>query len=101
MTGTLFAQILNTELRVDLDEFDSTSAPTNVLERLAERSIEQVDGVIVETPAMLDALQDPAEGLRGHRQHESTLQSLKRIWLGSRAGKVCAKKKVAKTKQKK
>ena len=44
---------------------------------------EQAVTVILDTPARLDALLGPAEGLRGHRQHESTLQSLKRIKQGS------------------
>ena len=57
--------------------------PLNVLERLAERCREQADVVIVETPARRDVLSDPAEGLRGHRQHESTLQSLKRSKQGT------------------
>ena len=35
-------------------------------------------------PARLDALLDPAEVLRSHLQHESTLQSLKRIKQGTR-----------------
>ena len=71
------------ELHVDLDVFDSTSVPLNVLERLAERCREQADVVITETLARPDVLSDPAEGLGGHRQHESTLQSLKRIKQGT------------------
>ena len=66
------------ELHVDLDVFDSTSVPLHVLERLAERCRVQGDAVLVETPARPDILSDPAEGFRGHRQHESTLQPLKR-----------------------
>ena len=71
------------ELHVDVGESDSTSVPTNVRERLAERCREQADAVIMDTPARPDALLDPAEGLRGPRQHESTLQSLKRIKQGT------------------
>ena len=63
------------ELHVDFDVFDSISVPPHVLERLA-------DTVLVETPARPDILSDPAEGFRGHRQHESTLQSLKRLKQG-------------------
>ena len=64
------------ELHVDLDVFDSTFVPLHVLERLAERCRVQADAVLVEPPARPDILSDPAEGFRGHRQHESTLQSL-------------------------
>ena len=71
------------ELHVYLDEFHSTSVPTNLLERLAERCREQADAVIMETPARPNALSDPAEGLKGHRQYESTLQSLERINQGT------------------
>ena len=53
------------ELHVDLDEFDSTSVPTIVLERLAERCREHADAVIMEHPARPCALSDPAEGLGG------------------------------------
>ena len=42
----------------------------------------QADAVLVETPARPDILSDPAEGIRGHRQHETTLQSLKRLKQG-------------------
>ena len=35
------------------------------------------------TPARPDILSDPAEGFRGHRQHVSTLQSLKRLKQGT------------------
>ena len=70
------------ELHVDLDVFDSISVPPHVLERLAERCRVQADAVLVETPARPDILSDPAEGFRGHRQHESTLQSLKRLKQG-------------------
>ena len=76
-----FAAII--ELHVDLDVFDCTSVPLNVLERLAERCREQADVVIMETPARPDVLSDPAKGLRGHRQHESTLQSHTRIKQGT------------------
>ena len=58
------------------------SVPPHVLERLAERCRVQADAVLVETPARPDILSDPAEGFRGHRQHESTLQSLKRLKQG-------------------
>ena len=71
------------ELHVDLDVFDSTSVPLHVLERLAERCRVQADVVLVETPARSDILSDPAEGFRGHRQHESTLQSLNRLKRGT------------------
>ena len=67
------------ELHVDVDIFDSISVPLHVLERLAERCRVQADAVLVETPARPDTLSDPAEGLRGHQQHESTLQSLERL----------------------
>ena len=70
------------ELHVDLNAFDSISVPPHVLERLAERCRVQADAVLVETPAGPDILSDPAEGFRGHRQHESTLQSLKRLKQG-------------------
>ena len=70
------------ELHVDLDVFDSTSVPPHVLERLAERCRVQADALLIETPAKPDILSDPAEGLRGHRQHESTLQSLERLKQG-------------------
>ena len=70
------------ELHVDLNVFDSISVPPQVLERLAERCWVQADAVLVETPARPDILSDPAEGIRGHRQHESTLQSLKRLKQG-------------------
>ena len=56
----------------------SISVPSHVLERLAERCRVQADAVLVETPAR----PDPAEGFRGHRQHERTLQSLKRLKQG-------------------
>ena len=69
-------------LHVDLNVFDSISVPPHVLERLAERCRMQADAVLVETPARLDILSDPAEGFRGHRQHETTLQSLKRLKQG-------------------
>ena len=71
------------ELHVDLDAFDSTSVPLHVLERLAERGRVQADAVLVESPAWPGILSDPAEGFRGHRQHESTLQSLKRLKQGT------------------
>ena len=64
------------ELHVDLNAFDSISVPPHVLERLAERCRVQADAVLIETPARPDILSDPAEWFRGHRQHESTLQSL-------------------------
>ena len=70
------------ELHVDLNVFDSTSVPPHVLQRLAERCRVQADAVLVETPARPDILSDPAEGFRGHRQHETTLQSLKRLKQG-------------------
>ena len=60
------------ELHVDLHVFDNISVPPHVHERLAERCRVQTDAVLVETPARLDILSDPAEGFRGHRQHEST-----------------------------
>ena len=66
------------DLHVDLNVFDSISVPPQVLERLAERCRVQADAVLVETPA----LSNPAEGFRGHRQHESILQSLKRLKQG-------------------
>ena len=53
------------------------------LERLAERCRVQADAVLVETPARPDILSDAAEGFRGHRQHESTLQSLERLKQGT------------------
>ena len=71
------------ELHVDLDVFDSTSVLLHVLERLAERCRVQADAVLVETPARPDILSDPAEGFRGHRQHESTLPSLERLKQGT------------------
>ena len=71
------------ELHVNLDVFDSTSVPLHVLERWAERCRVQADAVLVETNARPDILSDPAEGFRGHRQHESTLQSLKRLKQGT------------------
>ena len=71
------------EWHVNLDVLDSTSVPLHLLERLAERCGEQADVVIMETPARPDVLSDPAEGPRGHRQHESTLQSLKRVKQGT------------------
>ena len=67
----------------DLDVFDSTSVPLHVLERLAERCRVQADTVLMETPARPGVVSDPAEGFRGHRQHESTLQSLKRLKQGT------------------
>ena len=67
------------ELHFDLNVFDSISVPPHVLECLAERCRVQADAVLVKTPARPDILSDPAEGFRGHRQHESTLQSLKRL----------------------
>ena len=70
------------ELHVDLD-VDSTSAPLHVLERLAERFRVQADAVFVESPARPGILSDPAEGFKGHRQHESTLQSLKQLKQGT------------------
>ena len=70
------------ELHVDLDAFDSISVPPHVLERLAERCRVQSDAVLVETTAKPDILSDQAEGFRGHRQHESTLQSHKRLKQG-------------------
>ena len=70
------------ELHVDLNAFDSISVPPHVLERLAERCRVQADAVLIETPAKPDILSDPAEGFRGHRQHESTLQSLTRLKQG-------------------
>ena len=70
------------ELHVDLDVFDSISVPPHVLERLAGRCRVQADAVLVENPARPDILSDPAEGFRGHRQHESTLQSRKRLKKG-------------------
>ena len=63
------------ELHVDLDVFDSTSVLLHVLERVAERCRVQADVVLVESPARPDILSDPAEGFRGHRQHESTQHS--------------------------
>ena len=71
------------ELHVDLDDSGGTPVPVDVFERLAERCREQADAVTLEVPAMSDVVSDPAEGLRGHRQHESTLQSLKRIKQGT------------------
>ena len=71
------------ELYVDLDVFDSTSVPPHVLERLAERCRVQADAVLVENLARPGILSDPAERFRGHRQHESTLQSLKRLKHGT------------------
>ena len=70
------------ELHVDLNVFDSISVPPHVLERLAERCRVQADAVLLETPARPDILSDPAEEFRGHRQHESILQSLKRLKQG-------------------
>ena len=70
------------EWHVDLDAFDSISVTPHVLERLAERCRVRADAVLVETHARPDILSDPAEGLRGHRQHESTLQSRKRLKQG-------------------
>ena len=70
------------ELHVDLNVFDSISVPPHVLERLAERCWVQADAVLVEPPARPEILSDPAEGFRGHRQHETTLQSLKRLKQG-------------------
>ena len=70
------------ELHVDLNVFNSISVPPHVLERLAERCRVQADAVLVETPARPDILSDPAEGFRGHRQHESTLQSFNRLKQG-------------------
>ena len=67
------------ELHVDLNAFDSISVPPHLLEHLAERCRVQADAVLIETPARPDILSDPGEGFRGHRQHESTLQSLKRL----------------------
>ena len=58
------------------------SVPPHVLVHLAERCRVQADAVLVETPARPDILSDPAEGFRGHRQHESTLQFLKRLKQG-------------------
>ena len=52
-----------------------TCPPSHVFERLAERCRVQADAVLVETLAK-------AEGFRGHRQHETTLQSLKRLKQG-------------------
>ena len=71
------------ELHVDLDVFDSTSVPLRVLECLAERCRVQADAVLGETLARSDILSDPAERFRGHRQHDSTLQSLKRLKQGT------------------
>ena len=71
------------ELHVDLDVFDRTSVPLHVLVRLAERCRVQADAVLVESPARPDILSDPTKGFRGHRQHESTLQSLKRLKQGT------------------
>ena len=65
-----------------LNVFDSISVPPHVFERLAERCRVQADAVLVETPARPDILSDPPEGFRGHRQHETTLQSLKRLKQG-------------------
>ena len=70
------------ELHVDLDVFDNTSVPLHVLERLVERCRVPADTVLIETPARPDILSDPAEVFRGHRQHESTLQFLKRLKQG-------------------
>ena len=42
----------------------------------------QADAVLIETLARPDILSDPAEGFKGHQQHESTLQSLKRLKQG-------------------
>ena len=70
------------ELHVDMNVFDSISVPPHVFERLAERCRVQADAVLVETPARPDVLSDPVEGFRGHRQHETTLQSLKRLKQG-------------------
>ena len=67
------------ELHVDLNVFDSISVPPHVLERLTERCRVQADASLVEIPARPDILSDPAEGFRGHRQNESTLQSLERL----------------------
>ena len=44
------------ELHVDLNDFDSISVPSHVLERLAERCRVQADAVLVETPARPDIL---------------------------------------------
>ena len=67
------------ELHVDLNVFDSISVPPHVFEPLAERCRVQADAVLVETPSRPDILSDPPEGFKGHRQHETTLQSLGRL----------------------
>ena len=71
------------ELQIDLDVFDSTSVSLHVLESLAERCRVHADAVLVESPVRAGILSDPAEGFKGHRQHESTLQSLKRLKQGT------------------
>ena len=71
------------ELHVDLGIFDSTSVLLHVLERLAESCRVQADAVFLETLPRPDIVSDPAEGFRGHRQHESTLQSCKRLKQGT------------------
>ena len=68
---------------VELNAFNSISVPSHVLERLGERCRVQADAVLIETPARPDILSDPAEGFKGRRQHESTLQSVERLKQGT------------------
>ena len=72
------------EVHVDLGAPGSAVVPQSVFDRLSERCRAQAQEVIAEISAAPQSAPAVEPGLRGHQQHETTIQALKRMKEGVR-----------------